>query len=214
MPNRHPPQQRRSQERVERILDAAARLLEDRGVEALSTRAVAERAGVSIGSLYRFFADVDDVLEAVARRYVAGLRESLAAARPDGSHGSWRDELQAVVDAIVAYCATEPGFRALWLGERLNPHLLEAQRTNGAVLADALRHLLEPLAPGRADPLAYRIAVEAGEPLLRLAFRDHPAGDPAVVAELQRLFVAYLRDDLDDDRAEPEREARSRRLRR
>ena len=197
MPHRHVPQQRRSQERVERILDAAAALLEEQGVAAVSTRSVAERAGVSVGSLYRFFADVDDILRAVALRHVAWLGETLTAAAGDPRERAWRPALSAVVDAFVAYCATEPGFRALWLGDRLTQRLLEAERPIAAVLADRLRQALEPLAPGSAPPLVYRVLVEAAEPVLKLAFRDDPAGDPDVVAELGRLAEAYLAPALD-----------------
>ena len=54
---RRQPVQARSRETVERILAAAAVLIEDGGVEAVTTRAIAERAGVTAPSLYRFFAD-------------------------------------------------------------------------------------------------------------------------------------------------------------
>jgi AcrR family transcriptional regulator len=197
MPHRHVPQQRRSQERVERILDAAASLLEERGVAALSTRSVAARAGVSVGSLYRFFADIDDVLRAVALRHVTRLDETLTAAAGDPPQPTWSAALGAVVEAYVGYCATEPGFRALWLGDRLTQRLLEAERPIGALLAERLQQVLEPLAPGSAEPLAYRVLVEAAEPVLKLAFRDDPAGDPDVIAELEHLAGTYLAPALD-----------------
>lgn len=191
------PQQRRSQERVERIVDAAAELVADRGVAAASTRAVAERAGVSVGSLYRFFADADDVLRAVAARHVDRLAPPLAAAAAGGAHRTWREALGAILDALVGYAAAEPAFRALWLGDRLPADLLDPARPTAAVVAERLRRAVEPLAPGRADPLAWRVLVEAAEPVLRLAFRDDPAGRPEVVAELRRLADAYLAPALD-----------------
>ena len=46
---RHEPQQTRSQELVDRLLDAAATLFAEVGYEATTTNAIAERAGVSIG---------------------------------------------------------------------------------------------------------------------------------------------------------------------
>ena len=55
---RRAPVQRRSTERLARILDACARELDEGGYERLSTRGVAARAGVPIGSVYRFFADI------------------------------------------------------------------------------------------------------------------------------------------------------------
>ncbi|MEK7794319.1 MAG: helix-turn-helix domain-containing protein [Candidatus Hydrogenedentota bacterium] len=49
------PTQDRGRERVDRILDAAARLLVEQGYEAVKTNHIAKRAGVSVGSIYQFF---------------------------------------------------------------------------------------------------------------------------------------------------------------
>jgi Tetracyclin repressor-like, C-terminal domain len=40
--------------------------------------------------------------------------------------------------------------------------------------------------------LALRVAVEAGDRVLELAFRRSPDGDPEIVAETKRLLVSYL----------------------
>src|SRR5688572_2916691 len=65
---RRQPVQARSQARVERILAAATALVEDDGVDAATTRAIAARAGVPVATLYQFFADRDAVLDEVLRR--------------------------------------------------------------------------------------------------------------------------------------------------
>lgn len=49
------PRQGRSTETVRAIIEATARILEQDGLGAFTTNAVAERAGVSIGSLYQYF---------------------------------------------------------------------------------------------------------------------------------------------------------------
>jgi AcrR family transcriptional regulator len=49
------PSQRRSAVTVDLVLEAAARILEDRGMDGFNTNAVAELAGISIGSLYQYF---------------------------------------------------------------------------------------------------------------------------------------------------------------
>lgn len=65
---RRAPVQRRSAERLTRILDACADLLDEVGYDALSTRAVAVRAGVPIGSVYRFFGNKRAMADALAQR--------------------------------------------------------------------------------------------------------------------------------------------------
>jgi AcrR family transcriptional regulator len=59
---RRTPAQSRSAETVAVILEAAARVLELRGLDGFNTNSVAERAGVSIGSLYQYFRNKDALL--------------------------------------------------------------------------------------------------------------------------------------------------------
>jgi len=74
-PARRRPQQKRSIEKVEKILDAARKILENEGPSAFNTNLIAERAGISVGTLYEYFQNK----EAIASR----LNEELAAAESD-----------------------------------------------------------------------------------------------------------------------------------
>jgi AcrR family transcriptional regulator len=67
------PVQKRGQQRVEAILDAAESVFSEMGVDAATTNAIAERAGASVGSLYHFFANKDAILEALAERYAGAM---------------------------------------------------------------------------------------------------------------------------------------------
>src|SRR5215218_3084242 len=71
---RRVPRQERGRERVEKILDSAARVIAEVGVEAMTTNAIATRANTSVGSLYQFFPNKDAIVEALAARYNAELR--------------------------------------------------------------------------------------------------------------------------------------------
>jgi AcrR family transcriptional regulator len=62
------PRQRRSEATVDAILEAAARILESDGLDALTTNAVADRAGVSVGSLYQYFPGKTALLAELIRR--------------------------------------------------------------------------------------------------------------------------------------------------
>ncbi|MBN2006915.1 MAG: TetR/AcrR family transcriptional regulator [Anaerolineae bacterium] len=74
-PLRTTPRQERSRQRVDLILDTAAALFVEIGYEATTTNAIAERAGISIGSLYRYFPDKDTILRALIARYSRELRK-------------------------------------------------------------------------------------------------------------------------------------------
>jgi AcrR family transcriptional regulator len=70
---RKTPLQKRSTETVAVILEAAARILEQDGFEGFNTNAIAERAGVSIGSVYQYFRSKDALLSGLIAREVAPL---------------------------------------------------------------------------------------------------------------------------------------------
>ncbi len=63
------PLQGRSRSTVEVILEAAAQVLERDGYAAATTDLIAERAGVSIGSLYQYFPNKDAILLALTQRH-------------------------------------------------------------------------------------------------------------------------------------------------
>jgi AcrR family transcriptional regulator len=74
---RRTPRQARARMTVDSILEAAAQVLERAGPDGFNTNAVAERAGVSVGTLYQYFPDKDAILLAVARRAIEAPQTSL-----------------------------------------------------------------------------------------------------------------------------------------
>ncbi len=68
------PRQARGRERREQLLDAAAAIIAESGLAAVSMHAAAQRAGASIGSVYHFFRDRDQMLDALAERHDEQLK--------------------------------------------------------------------------------------------------------------------------------------------
>ncbi|MFD8284469.1 TetR family transcriptional regulator [Streptomyces solisilvae] len=207
-PLRRNPVQRRSAERLGRILDACAELLDEVSYEELSTRAVAERAGVPIGSVYRFFSNKRAMAEALAHRnldeYAERITRRLAASGVSATSdaagaggGGWREAMDVVVDEYLAMKRGAPGFALIEFGHPV-PATEPPEQPNHLV-ADRLRTLLaDRLGGGRDEAaeerlrVAFLLAVETADALLRLAFRVDPEGDPAIVAETKELLRAYL----------------------
>ncbi|SDH76622.1 DNA-binding transcriptional regulator, AcrR family [Sinosporangium album] len=75
---------RSQHQRRKRIIQAAAALASRGGVEAMQMRTVAERAGVALGTLYRYFPSKMDLVVAVVSEELDLLEESIAR-RPPGS---------------------------------------------------------------------------------------------------------------------------------
>ncbi|WP_127479842.1 TetR/AcrR family transcriptional regulator [Nocardioides pantholopis] len=99
---RQEPRQARSREMVDRILLAAAQVLAERGYGGLSTNRVAEVAGVSVGSLYRYFQDKDDLVEHLRERSTADVLEALGAGMAEAVALPTRDAVRHVVATLVA----------------------------------------------------------------------------------------------------------------
>lgn len=102
------PRQERARQKVELILEAAIRLLDKGGLPMLTTNAIAETAGVSIGTLYQYFPNKEAVLDALAEREVAGLSERVLAAMQDLSVMSPQDRIGGIVRAISASYGARP----------------------------------------------------------------------------------------------------------
>jgi AcrR family transcriptional regulator len=64
------PRQRRSRDMVHAILDAGVRILQEEGTEGFTTNRVADVAGVSVGSLYQYFANRDMIVAGIVERGV------------------------------------------------------------------------------------------------------------------------------------------------
>lgn len=194
-PLRRHPSQQRSAERVERMLNACADLLEEEGYDALSTTRIAERAGVAIGSLYQFFPDKRAIAQALTLRHLDLFTRRLSERFAVATFAHWWDAVDAVVDVYVEMHRGARGFRVLHFGDVVDRHLLDSAADNNTVVLDRLRDLLVerlgvPYGPDLDRVLA--VAIEAGDAALKLAFRADPAGDPVLINEGKLLIHRYL----------------------
>ncbi|GAA1714666.1 TetR/AcrR family transcriptional regulator [Nonomuraea bangladeshensis] len=206
---RRRPAQRRSAVRVERMLDECALLLDEVGYEALTTKEVARRAEVPIGTFYQFFRDKQALVRALALRNLDAFLDRITQRVAGADLGHWTDLVELAVDEFVHMKRTTPGFGVVDFGEVLitpgGPALagthraLDEARDNNEIVADRLRLLTKELldAPaGSGLDRALLVAVEATDAVLKLAFRADPAGDPQLIAECKQLVRRYLADHL------------------
>jgi AcrR family transcriptional regulator len=191
---RRTPVQRRSRERVERILLAAEQIVVREDFDALTTRAVAERAKVPVATLYQYFADRDAIITALIERHVnamdARLKEDLAAL----STYSVRTLVETVVDAYVAGYRARPSFVVLWFQGRVSAESVARVRERTSQLAAQFHSFALAaglLKPG-TDPLVLEVAADAIDGFLDLAYRTDFGGDQRVVRAGIEMIVSYL----------------------
>ena len=193
---RREPNQRRSRERVERILAAASALIAEKGSDAMRMGEVAAKAGVSIGSLYQYFPDKAAIILRLAERYNAEGRACIQAALAGPrSMKELRAAFSGLVDTYYALFLAEPVMRDIWSGTQADKALREIEladsRANGAILAEALARL-RPAADRAALATSAFLIMQLGEATMRLAISVERAEGDALVAAFKRLVDREL----------------------
>lgn len=187
--SRRTPRQSRAEGTVDAILTAAFQLLEAEGVEALTTNHIAARAGVSIGTLYQYFASKQDILAALAQRRAAAVRDHIAQTLIDQPHVS---SVRRIIRALMHGFEGSPATREALLSalfHRGDAVLAQNHQAFFAAIAGRVQLNME-LTPEIAFVLTHApislLRAAAAEPQLAL--------DPAKLEdELVRLLEAYIR---------------------
>ncbi|MFJ5723656.1 TetR family transcriptional regulator [Streptomyces sp. NPDC093149] len=193
------PVQKRSAERFERLLDACAELLHEVGYAALTTKEVARRAEVPIGTLYQFFSDREGLIGALAARnlesFLGRVADRVEREEPEGISGI----VDVTVDEFVTMRRTITGFGVVDFGAVGQDHILEPTLDNNTAVAGRLRSLTTSLTGAQDNAefeIAVRVALECADSVLKLAFRTDPQGDAQLIAECKRVLNSYLNDRL------------------
>ena len=188
MSNRSRPQQARSRERYERILDAAEDLFATTGYEATTTNAIAVAADTSIGSLYRFFDDKAAVLDAVVDRHNHALAEVWSGA---AALETLRDVVDHVLRGLVDVLRLYPATRTLLFGSPTNAELAAASKRLHTPMVEAVSYGLAK--KGVADDgLKARVCVDLVRGAVPAAVDSDGSVDLDVLGELRTAVVAYL----------------------
>src|SRR5215472_18436258 len=132
MPNRSEPQQPRSRDKLDRILAAAADLLAELPYQEVSTRLIAERAGVSVGSLYRYFQDRDSIARALLAGWLEDLMNTFRQSDPPSQADSFIEQL---LDTYAEVFRRIPGFRQAFYDAPRSHELERQQRKSDDDLA-------------------------------------------------------------------------------
>ncbi|MCW2608072.1 MAG: transcriptional regulator, TetR family [Frankiales bacterium] len=163
-----------------RLADAALRALARRGLRKLSVTDICDEAGVARGTLYRYYTDRDDVLQAVEQRILQHVEEALVLAVAE--RPAVEQRLQVVLGALASYRVAHPEIADLlqdepvWAREvlgRLFDDLLD-------VLATALQPVLARAASVVSGALTER---QLAEVLLRLVLTARTRSGASTAAD-------------------------------
>lgn len=203
---RRRPRQPRGQKRVELLLDAAAAVIAESGLEAATAEAIALRARTAKGSLYQFFPNRDAVLAALALRYADEMRQIHERAFPMDPRGLPLDRLiDRIIRPLAEFHDTHPAFRRVFAsvegpaGEtRSTPARLRAGLFESFVdRLDVLFASRNPRLPARERRRAALVSASVGQAVLARRSRASAADKKPLLDDLRRLLALYLQPLLD-----------------
>lgn len=196
---RRKPRQERSRDTVDCILEAAAQVFGRLGYAGTTTNKIAGRAGVSIGSLYQYFASKDEILLVLLESHRREAREVIEAARRELSDPDTPLEqgLGKLLYGLHALHSADPGLsRVLAHGIHESgggkPRNDAEEEHYVAVVRDIL--IERPDVAVEHPETAARVVVHTVEQVIRwLGHESNPTLDAkGFIDEMLIMLLAYL----------------------
>jgi AcrR family transcriptional regulator len=193
---------------VKKLLDTAARILVRDGYAGINTNAIADAAGISVGSLYQYFPSKDALVAAVHERHATSTRAQFDEFLANHSSHSLEDAIGAWVHTLhEAYRSDLRLHRAL---DSEVPHLMsirarssrnESARTALAKVIQAHRSQIK----SRDLPLTIRVATEIACTLAQLSASESPRKTNAAAVERETVHavIGYLTNGRSKGRIKP-----------
>ena len=192
---RHAPRQSRSKATFEQILDATAELLEQKGLEAINTNAIARAAGINVATLYQYFPNKQAVLLALFTRFSTQRIETASRGFAGISRDAdWRAKVAATVDGLFELRRRLPGTAALMQAMRVYPELRAYHRDRRAQVAQPLADEIAAASKVSAEEamLVATCAVEAHVAMLDFWQIETGGRDERIVEQVKQMMSRYL----------------------
>lgn len=175
-------------------MEAAAQILEAKGMDGASTNAIAQRAGVSVGSLYQYFPNKEALLLALHERHVLELEGRMDKAFAEAAALPLEAAVRLLLRQLVAAYQARPRLQRVLVTEAPRVGGSKVTREAEGILLRQVRAFLESrqeITHPRPDRAAFMI-VHAVEALAHAAAREETLGDRVFLDELARMVLGYL----------------------
>ena len=191
------PQQKRSVERRQAILNAALALLRTHSPQSITTSLIAAEACVPVSSLYAYFPNKESVLAELMRDALEEVDNQLEELLPGiASSNDTAATIDALINVVLAGYRAVPERRMLFAGMRGDPRMETVLRASDARMVATVRANITRLRPEIPPPLAAAVAETAVRAFTALQDNAVLCEDPAhfdlLVQEWRRMMTAYL----------------------
>jgi AcrR family transcriptional regulator len=208
MPNKHLttprklPKQSRSKVTVEAILEATTHILVEEGYDKANTNRIAERAGISIGSLYQYFPNKESLMTALMEQHAQEMAELIGTKLDRLFDSPLEIAIPEIITAVVAAHAINPRLHQV-LSEEIprserSPQMQQANQRITALLRAYLERWHDRIQPQNID-LTVFILSRTVDSLCHAAVIEQPnlVSDNQFETEISNLLLAYLTQSLD-----------------
>lgn len=191
------PEQDRSRATVEAIVDAAAHILVKHGYDAFTTNRVAERAGVSIGSLYQYFPNKEALLSELMKRHVVEIERGVEEMAAQALTAPLADVIRAGIHQNVQSHLIDPALHRVLSDEVPRLGSLDWKKAFTARMEARVRAMLEArrneIVVADLD-LAVYVVTRTVEAVVHNAVGQRPQAltSGALAEDLTRMLVGYL----------------------
>lgn len=192
------PRQARSKATVDAVVTAAAQVLIEQGYEGATTMRVAERAGVSIGSLYQYFPNKESLIAVLIERHADQIVTIMEEALGDPENATLEDGLRAIIRAGTTAHHLDPKLHKI-LNEEVPrtgrlAKAMDTSRQLTRVLERFLRAHAAEMRPER-DPAVAAVVIETAlEALAHKAviYRRDLLANGVAEREVYDLIASYV----------------------
>lgn len=200
---RRPPQQQRSQARIEQILQAAAEVFWEKGYDVATTHDIAERAQTAVGTLYRFFPNKLAIFHVLEKRH----KDYLDVTMPRMMNVELFQQPLAVVirNIVETYAEYFEGLgpRIVYIQYYLTPNIfLYFDDSFDQVMIDGFAKLLQfrnPTLTAAKSELLSQVFLRTYQALLLIALRSDDTRRHQLHSEIQDVLINYLEPHVGDD---------------
>ena len=193
---RKAPKQRRSQQTVDAILEATARVLVQEGYSKASTNRIAKVAGVSIGSLYQYFPSKEALVMALAEQHCNAMLELLSQTAADLADAPIAVAVRSYVKAMLRAHSVEPELHRVLVSQMLHiglEHMHAIEEASRRIVRMYLELRRNEILPKDLDAAAF-VLVTTVEAITHRAVLESPErlSAPALEEELCAIVLRYL----------------------
>ena len=190
-----PPKQARSIQKFDFIVEAATRILSESGYAALTTNEVAKISGVSIGSVYEYFRNKDEIVLVIVDRHLTAAENAVASFDfQDAQNWSLEQVVNSLVSGFIVLHKDDPRLHRVLSSEvpLTNQQLRRRQK-----LEENLIFAVASVLKGRVPNPAVQgtLLVQATDSLIHkwlLDFEGAPVPADVMQLELEKMLLSYL----------------------